>query len=85
MLDWKPVQFSSSAFDDHGPVDEIDDHVCLRSSGELDLFRQNPGRFLEDGRIVEIDGKEVLRFGRRGRRQAQKHIHQKRKLPEQAS
>ena len=78
MLDGKPVELRSSALDDHGAVDEIHDHVRFRTCGELDFFRKNPGRFLEDGRIVQVDGKEVLRLGPRGGCQAQKRKHRER-------
>jgi hypothetical protein len=37
--------------------------IGLSPGGELDLFSKNPGRFLEDGGIMEVDGKGVLEVG----------------------
>jgi hypothetical protein len=57
------MQLRTSPLDDHRAVDEVYDDVGLRTCGELDFFRKNPGCFLEGGRIGDVDGRNVLRVG----------------------
>ena len=63
------MQLGSSPLDHDRPLDKIEDDVRLRTCGKFNLLGQNPVRLLEGGRIIDVDGKYVVAFGRpRGRR-----------------
>jgi len=61
-LDWKPVKLDSSALDQDGPLDKIDDDVGLRSSGQFDLFIEEPDRFLERAGIIGIETRDDIQL-----------------------
>lgn len=78
------MQLRTSALDHHRAVDEIHDDVGLRTCGELDFFRKNPGRFLESGGIGEVDGEAVLSFGCPGGRYEDERKNQENEKPGEA-
>ena len=75
------MQLRTSALDHHCAVDEIHNDVGLRACGELDFFGKNPGRFLEGGRIVDVDCEDVLSFGCPGGRNEDERRNQENEKP----
>ena len=56
------MKLDSSALDQDGPLDKIDDDVGLRSSGQFDLFIEESDRFLERAGIIGIETREDIQL-----------------------
>lgn len=61
-LDGKAVKLDTSALDQDGPFDKIDDDIGLRSSGQFDLFVEEPDRLLERAGIIGIETRDDIQL-----------------------
>lgn len=57
------MQIHSAGLDEDGPCDEINEEIRLGTRGQLELFFENPGGFLQGGRIVDIEIGKHLALG----------------------
>lgn len=63
LLDGKTVEIESTGLNVDRTGNEIDQQIGLRAGGQLDLFLQNPGRFLKSGAIVWPQVLKRFKFG----------------------